>query len=163
MKLLIFSDSHGVVSWMKRAVQSEQPDRILHLGDVVRDAQTLARMFPEIPLEFVCGNCDWNASGIERERIVEAEDIRILMMHGHTRGVKTGIERAVLAAREADADVLLFGHTHQPLCEKSGPLWILNPGTIQGIFCITYGVITIEQGRLECHTVRMDCGEKGRN
>ena len=41
MKLLIFSDSHGNVANMEDAVRLESPDRILHLGDLVRDAEAL--------------------------------------------------------------------------------------------------------------------------
>ena len=33
MKLLVMSDSHGNVANMLQAVQRENPDRILHLGD----------------------------------------------------------------------------------------------------------------------------------
>lgn len=156
MKILVFSDSHGTTRLMEQAVREERPDRILHLGDVVRDAKALAAAFPEIPLEYVFGNCDGMCDSEEAERVVELEGRHILMLHGHTRGVKAGIGRAVLCAREAGVDVLLFGHTHEPLCDRVGALWILNPGSIRGYFLTTYGVITMEDGRLECHTVRMD-------
>ena len=42
MKLLIFSDSHGNVANMADVVRLESPDRILHLGDMARDAEDLA-------------------------------------------------------------------------------------------------------------------------
>jgi len=153
MKLLVFSDSHGVLAYMRRAVQTEQPDLILHLGDVHPDARALRQEFPDIPLEAVCGNCDWGRAGVlETERVLAVEGLRILMLHGHSRNVKSGLERAVFAAREADADILTFGHTHKPLCEKSGPLWILNPGTVQGYPRATYGVIEIGPDGVNCRT-----------
>ena len=154
MKLLVFSDSHGNLSHMEQAVVAERPDGILHLGDVVRDAQRLAQRFSDLPLEYVYGNCDGCESGPETERVLTVEGFRILMMHGHTRGVKWGVERAVLAAQEAEAQVLLFGHTHRPLCDRSGALWILNPGSCRGPLFWTYGLITIQDGRLRCCTVK---------
>jgi predicted phosphodiesterase len=64
------------------------------------------------------------------------------MLHGHTRGVKSGIGEAISAAVQRDADILLFGHTHQPL-EKyipvedstegeilKKPLRVFNPGSL---------------------------------
>ena len=52
------------------------------------------------------------------------------MMHGHTRHVKSGPMAVTYAARECGADILLFGHTHQPLVDRSGDFWVMNPGCI---------------------------------
>ena len=41
MKMLVLSDSHGNVENMARAVEQVQPDRIAHLGDVMRDGEKL--------------------------------------------------------------------------------------------------------------------------
>ena len=57
MKWLVFSDSHGKLDYMRKAVELEKPERILHLGDVSRDAERLQTMFPTIPVEMVRGNC----------------------------------------------------------------------------------------------------------
>ena len=38
VKLLLFSDSHGNVANMADAVRLERPDRVLHMGDLARDA-----------------------------------------------------------------------------------------------------------------------------
>ncbi|MCI8478222.1 MAG: metallophosphoesterase [Oscillospiraceae bacterium] len=156
MKLLVFSDSHGDVSHMEQAVLAEAPDRIVHLGDMVRDAQRLAKRFPDLPLDYVYGNCDGCYSGPGTEQVLTVENFRILMMHGHTRGVKGGLERAVLAAQEAEAHAVLFGHTHRPLCDRAGALWVLNPGSCRGPLFWTYGILTIQEGQLRCRTVRGD-------
>lgn len=156
MKILVFSDSHGNTSFMEQAVQAEAPDQILHLGDVLRDARALAERFPHIPLTCVPGNCDGMGGSEPAERVVELEGKRILMMHGHTRGVKAGIGGAVWAGREAEADVVLFGHTHEPLCDRVGPMWVVNPGSVRGYYLTTYAVLTLTGEELECHIVRMD-------
>ena len=85
-------------------------------------------------------------SGRTRER--ERGGVRILMMHGHTRGVKSSAMNACYAAREYGAQILLFGHTHRPLVDWDGTLWVMNPGSIRDRR--TYGVITLEGGKIDC-------------
>ena len=144
MKLLILSDSHRKMDYMYQAVEREKPDRIIHLGDHERDAMRLAERYPGIPLWSVSGNCDHGAGP---ERIVDVlEGVRFFVTHGHTLRVKYGLLRAELAAREAEANVLLFGHTHRAMCDWHNGLWILNPGTCSGMGPITYGVIELYRG-----------------
>ena len=109
MRILVLSDSHGCVEPMERCVERVQPQVILHLGDCVRDAQRLEERYPDIPLLGVPGNCDYG--GLDQpERLTELGGVRILMMHGHTRRVKSGPMAAIYAARECGADILLFGN-----------------------------------------------------
>ena len=144
MKLLILSDSHKRINYMVQAVEHEQPDLIIHLGDHDRDAMRLAERYPLIPLWSVSGNCDY---GTSPERIVDTLDgVRFFVTHGHTLRVKYGLLRAELAAREAEANVLLFGHTHRVMCDWHNGLWMLNPGTCSGMGPITYGVIELTDG-----------------
>ena len=42
MKILVLSDSHGLQYFMQRCVEALQPDAVIHLGDMVRDADKLA-------------------------------------------------------------------------------------------------------------------------
>ena len=83
---------------MEQCVERVQPQVILHLGDCVRDAQRLEERYPDIPLLGVPGNCDYG--GLDQpERLTELGGVRILMMHGHTRRVKSGPMAAIYAAR----------------------------------------------------------------
>ena len=146
MKLLVFSDSHGNIEHMRRAVEQERPDQILHLGDVMRDAVELSVAYPNIPLELVPGNCDY-ATDVPAQKILFFEGRRILMTHGHIYHVKLGIGQAVRAAVEAKVDILLFGHTHVPLCRQmEDGLWVLNPGASRS----TFGMILIEGDFIQC-------------
>ena len=154
MRILVLSDSHGCVEPMERCVERVQPQVILHLGDCVRDAQRLEERYPQIPLLGVPGNCDYG--GLDQpERLTELGGVRILMMHGHTRNVKASTMSAIYAAKEMGAQILLFGHTHRPLVDYDGTLWVMNPGSIgRGNPC-TYGIITISGGRVNCSTYRI--------
>lgn len=154
MKCLVFSDSHGKLDYMRQAIEAEKPDKVLHLGDVVRDARELRREFPTLEMEIVRGNCD-GYSGDESEP-EELETFmggkRIWMLHGHTYQVKLGIGTLLYEARARGVDVVLFGHTHEPLCFLEGNLWVMNPGTVRGLPQATYGVIEVENGAVKCRT-----------
>ena len=150
IKLLILSDSHGNVSRMLDAAEREAPDTIIHLGDMIRDAQELSRAYPNIPLESVSGNCDgWTAIPPERELTID--NVRFLIGHGHTWKVKSGMDTALCTARGCGADILLYGHTHSPVCYRQGNLWVMNPGTVLGGRSDpSYGVIELKDGAISC-------------
>ncbi len=136
---------------MADMVRLERPDRILHLGDLVRDAQTLQEKFPDIPISFVPGNCDGRRPDLPEERVFTLEGCRLLMTHGHTYHVKLGPAAAVRAAREAGAHLLLYGHTHEAACEFQHGMWVVNPGSIGSLARPTYAVAVLEAGGAVCY------------
>lgn len=154
MKIVVFSDSHGNTLNMKLVAERERPDRIFHLGDVTRDAQALAELFPHIPVESVCGNCDYFTEA-PNQIIADAVGRRIMLTHGHLYQVKLGIGSAVQAARKAGVDVLAFGHTHDAICYEQDRLWVLNPGSIRDGYCPSYGVIELSEHSLMCHITEL--------
>lgn len=151
MKILVFSDSHGNFSNMVQAAEREAPHMIFHLGDGWRDAQRLQERLPEIPLYQVPGNCDFRSTE-PPEQLLTIQGKRILLCHGHTYGVKSSLLTAGLTAEDRDLDLFLFGHTHKPIVDKRGKTLFLNPGSI-GEFRPSYGIVTIEDGKLEGRTV----------
>lgn len=150
MKLLVFSDSHGITKYMKEAIETEKPDYVIHLGDHTRDADAIRLQYPELPLVSVRGNCDFDAS-VPDQLLLEWDGVRVLMAHGHRYSVKSGLLRLALGAREAQADMALFGHTHLAYCAQEGGCWLFNPGTC-GLVGRgpTYGVIEIRKGVPTC-------------
>ncbi len=145
ISLLVLSDSHGRADRVREAVaRGRGADRILFLGDGLRDLSVLSPE-DEAGLLAVRGNCDgfsFFADGLPEERFFPAHAYHILMMHGHTHGVKSGWERAAVYAAARGADVLLFGHTHEPISVYlpagttvgetvlARPLHVFNPGSI---------------------------------
>lgn len=152
MKILVLSDSHGNISNMVQAVEREAPRMVLHLGDCWRDAERLRDRFPELPMEQVCGNCDYFRGSRETEKLLYLEGRRTLMCHGHTYGVKQSLLAAGLAAEEKELDLFLFGHTHKPLVDRRGRTLFLNPGSIGDYARPTYGIVTLENGKLDART-----------
>ena len=153
MKILVLSDSHGNLANMVRAVELESPRMILHLGDGWQEAQRLHQLFSDLPFHQVPGNCDYRP-GEPAEQLLFVEDRRVLLCHGHTYGVKQSLLTAGYAAEEQNLDLFLFGHTHRPLVDRRGKTLFLNPGSI-GDFHPFYGVVTLEQGRLDGRTVSL--------
>ena len=143
--LLVLSDSHSRADRVREVIQSHRrADTVLFLGDGMRDLDLLdADDFSRVCA--VRGNCDgfsFLSADTPTERLLRFGDYTVLMMHGHTHDVKSGLGRAVAYAAERGADVLVFGHTHvaqeQYLPEGtsvggvtlSKPLYVLNPGSI---------------------------------
>ena len=155
MKYLVLSDSHGNVDNMARAVEREKPDGIIHLGDCWRDAEELHELFPRLPLEQVPGNCDFGRFEA-LERVLILDDHRVLIAHGHTLGVKTGLLRAQYRALEMNADILLFGHTHVPLVDAASRPMMMNPGSIGDPRRPTYGVLEFRNGQIYPSVFRLD-------
>lgn len=146
MKLLVFSDSHGKIVPMTEAIRREKPDAVLHLGDCAADLDALKQQCPVRQMLHVVGNCDRISEGPEM-LCREFDGVRVMMMHGHRYMVKMTYLRAIYAAREQTADLLLFGHTHRQECFCEGDLWVFNPGAA-GTGC--YGVVEISQGTVSC-------------
>ena len=155
MKILVFSDTHGSVETMYAIVRAQKPDAVIHLGDHLRDAAALKRLCSGLLIECVPGNCDgWTH---HPDTIVKSyAGVRIFMTHGHRYGVKSSLLRACYAAREEQAQVLLYGHTHIPHCEQQGDLWILNPGPCQDHGRAGCGVVEVENGTVLCYNVSVD-------
>ena len=147
MKILVLSDSHGNLTNMLQTVEITHPDMIFHLGDGWRDAFSLQEHFPSIPFELVAGNCDLGCD-IAREKLLSIQNHRLLLCHGHTLGVKSGLLRARYAAQEHHADILLFGHTHEPFIDYLENTWLFNPGSIGNNSHPSYGVLLFENGQV---------------
>lgn len=147
MQILVFSDSHRSLSGMYKAIDLHHPQQIIHLGDMMYDAEEVAEHYPKLPFCLVSGNCDgWSISVPVKKQIILAEK-SILLSHGHRWGVKSGYDMAIADARAVGADILLFGHTHVPLCQQlEDGMWMMNPGPARS----SYGLIQITDGTIAC-------------
>ncbi len=130
MRILIISDTHGNENNLKTVLKKEgRPDHVLHLGDVERGEERIARLV-DCPMDIVAGNCDF-FSKMPRVKFLKLDGCRIMMTHGHYYYVTAGLRDLVTEAKTNDCDVVMFGHTHMPfLGEEDGGLTVLNPGSI---------------------------------
>jgi len=143
MKILVISDSHGRRLNVLDTYKKENPDGVLFLGDGLSDMDVL----DVIPPKFcVCvkGNCDiFPEEGV---RVLHLENKKLLLTHGHGSGVKQGLWKLDLLAQERGADVVLYGHTHQPADDSIEGRRYICPGSIaQG----TYVILSLEKDELK--------------
>lgn len=160
MKILVFSDSHGRIANIQKAIDEHLEhggvDRVFFLGDGARDIMTLEKAYPDIPFDYVLGNCDSTTANLKLlEKIVCVGEVKFLLMHGHNHGVKSGHDRAADHAIEKGVDVLLYGHTH--VAEDvtvdgsySGHVRMINPGSCGSTFFGSYAVIYVEGKNVVC-------------
>ena len=172
MTIPIISDSHGKSRKLndileKLAVIGESASELIFLGD---GATELIRNLPSgIRLYAVYGNCDSYGSALSldiidgegnvvpSERIEDLGGKRIFMTHGHKYGVKGGLSHAVSRAALLGADILLYGHTHEPYIQRipagsvfgevilSKDLHVFNPGALESG---SFGVLTVRNGEV---------------
>lgn len=137
MKILVLSDSHSSLRFMRIAIERTAPDAVIHLGDYVRDGEAIAAEYPGIRFYQVAGNCDQFSvpDYYPRTTIESFEGVRIYFTHGHIQHVKQYLSMLIADANRCNAAVALFGHTHEPYCEQmENGLWLMNPGS-----CSNYG------------------------
>jgi len=131
MKLLVFSDTHASLHFMRYAIDKLQPNQVIHLGDYYEDAKAVMEDYPNIVLHQVPGNCDkYRMTELAAETLCyNICGVRFYMTHGHLHGVKYGFYHLRESAHKCNAQIALYGHTHSRLCEQEDDgLWIMNPG-----------------------------------
>ena len=66
------------------------------------------------------------------------------MTHGHMYGAKQGLHGLVQQAKQCDADLVLYGHTHQQTLEQIGNTLYLCPGSMNSSEN-RYAIVTIDE------------------
>ena len=51
MKILVLSDSHSTLSFMRRCIDAVKPDAMIHLGDHFDDGRAMAEEYPQYGFE----------------------------------------------------------------------------------------------------------------
>lgn len=125
MKVGLISDTHGK---LRNSVLDAFAgvDAILHAGDIgsldiITTLETLA------PVHAVHGNTDdFDIRAHYGESVsVELAGVKIVIAHGHLLGAPTPVR---LRAEFPDADVIIYGHTHVPLVDRTTRPVVINPG-----------------------------------
>lgn len=128
MRVAIVSDTHGVTSvieYIKTLLNDS--DVLIHLGDSINDSKILASDFNG-EVYAVVGNCDYEKSG-DVEKVIEIENKKFLITHGHKYAVKYGLDRIYYRGMELGVDGIIFGHTHRKIAVNQNGIWIINPGS----------------------------------
>jgi len=151
MRLIIFSDTHiperydripsELIKELKKA------DLIIHAGDF-----TSLEFYKEIksinPLKAVLGNMDSFElhEFLKEKETFSIQKFKIGLTHGF--GKPENLLDNLKKTFDNSYDVVIFGHSHSPFCEKAGNALYFNPGSpTDKIFAThnSYGVIEIDK------------------
>lgn len=158
MQVLVFSDSHGLLTNMKKAIREHpQIGYMIHLGDYGTDASEIGAEFPHLNIEVVQGNCDRIREHPE-EKVLKLGGKSIFITHGHMYGVKYNMASIIEKGVHEDFDVILFGHTHEPYVEWRKGILLVNPGSISKTGFgpgITYAILKIGVNGIEADIKRI--------
>jgi len=148
MKILVLSDSHKIVEPMLRIVEREKPDAIFHLGDHLDDALELEKQV-DVPVYCIASDIDEVDETEDLfEKFVTIEGKCFLLMHGHQLRqtgeamMNQGLHDMLAYGKKGKADVILFGHTHEPFIrgiyvdDGNNQLvrkWLFNPGSVKPV------------------------------
>lgn len=143
MKLMIASDLHSSAYYTRlllTAMDREQPDRLLLLGDLLYHGprndlpreyapKQVIEMLNARKSQILCvrGNCEAEVDQMVLEfpvlsefGVVFADGLTLYMLHGHKN----------LDIPVMPGDILLCGHTHVPAVRKDGEHYDVNPGSV---------------------------------
>lgn len=148
----LISDTHGLV---RPNVFSalDGVELILHAGDV--GDGVLEELAAIAPIEAVCGNTDSSDDPRLRQSIERViGGVRVHVSHGHELGSPT--PERLLA--KYDADVIVYGHTHQQKVLESNGRLVVNPGAAGARrfkLMPSVGVLTIQGGMASVRLIEL--------
>lgn len=160
-RLVVLADTHVARGSSRRLPDAAYQllagaDAIWHAGDVVIP-ELLDELAGFAPVEAVLGNNDHELFGVLPERVEATLDgVRVAMVHdsGATKGRERRMRRWF-----PDADLVIFGHSHQPLdTEGVDGQRLLNPGSPterRRAPTHTMAVVTLDAGALTTELVQL--------
>lgn len=158
LRVLVLSDTHlhDDLSKLPAPVwdQVDAADVVLHAGDVVTP-HLLDELRARRPLHAVLGNNDHGLVGLLPDRLdLELGGLRVGMVHDS--GARAG-RPARMRRWFPTADVVVFGHSHEPVDEEGdGGQRLFNPGSAvqrRRQPHRTLGVLEIVESRLTRHEI----------
>lgn len=148
MKVLVLSDSHGAVHFLRRILQNEtDADTVFFLGDGLGDIEKVKSDFPQKKFICVKGNNDFCYQE-NREAYKYIEGMTILACHGDTFGVRNSLRELINKTASVRGNLALYGHTHQRnlYSDAATGIFAVNPGAVcDGRYC----VLEIKKGMFE--------------
>ncbi|MDD7403505.1 MAG: metallophosphoesterase [Butyribacter sp.] len=132
-KILVVSDTHGNDTNLKKVIslfgeKGRELEMLIHLGDSYGSREQIQSLV-DCPVEAVRGNGDFSPD-LPISNIIPIGREKAFITHGHRYHCKMSTELMVDMARDNNASMVLFGHTHVPMAEMVSGVLVLNPGSI---------------------------------
>ena len=149
-KAVIMSDTHGDADEMFRIISRERPfDIFIHCGDICGAERMLEARLSDSIVHLAAGNCDFNLS-LPQMKEFHIGKIKVVLLHGHRYHVDYDPSPLFYLAKEKEADIVMYGHTHVPTLIQEQGVTILNPGSLcrprQADRKCTYAVMRVDDG-----------------
>jgi len=162
MKIGVISDTHipercgeipaAVINEFKKV------DMVVHAGDLadLSVLQKLRELCPQV--KAVAGNMDpeevWDQ--LPEKLVFEVSGVTIGLIHGY--GPPDQLPKRLTEVFKKDkVDIIIFGHSHQPMNETIGGTLYFNPGsptdTVFAPYC-SYGIIEIN-GKIKADIIKI--------
>jgi len=155
MKVLVVSDTHRKKDNYLKALRIHAPlDMVIHCGDAEGEGYALTAA-AQCPVYIVLGNNDVMGNGIAmgnnsvtmrnnsvtgsdtyprplaKELELTLEKYRVWVTHGHHYNVYMGNGMLKQEAKGRGADIVMYGHTHCPVIDRSTQgIIAVNPGSL---------------------------------
>ena len=153
MKIGVISDTHipDKCDHIPKAVLDafKHVDIIMHAGDIVslKAIEELKSVCPKVVA--VAGNMDGSdvAKKYPVKQIFDILGVKIGLTHGSGAPLNL-IELLKNTFKTDNCDIIIFGHSHQPMNEKIGKVLFFNPGSATDFLSgyASYGIIEINNG-----------------
>lgn len=154
MRIGVLSDTHvpiaapGLSDELVRALA--RCDLIVHAGDLV-ELSVLDKLKTLSEVKAVHGNMDsLRVKNILPPRLLlDVQGLKIGVMHG--LGPSFSVPQKVLSAFEPRPDIIIFGHSHKPICKGENGTLLFNPGSATDKVLSkngTYGIIEFSDGKI---------------
>jgi uncharacterized protein len=158
VRVVVLADTHIRAGRARRLpalalAELAHADVILHAGDIV-GPELLDELRELAPVHAVLGNNDRGLDHLPAVLVLEFEGVRVGMIHdsGPRRGRPARLRRLF-----PDSDVVVFGHSHEPVDEVGiDGQRLFNPGSPterRRQPHHTIGVLEIRRGELTAHHV----------
>ena len=129
MKILVTADTHGNYRTITDYIlNNEDIDLLIHAGDGVEDVKNI-NYETGIPYYVVKGNNDFFVNE-SYDKIINIENFKIFLSHGHKYGVDFTYDKIIDKAKENNCNIIIHGHTHVYVNKYIDQILVLNPGTI---------------------------------
>ncbi len=104
---------------------------IIHAGDLT-DISVLD-IFSDKTVYAIHGNCCGRTShtALPRERSFQLGKFTIGLLHGYTLGRYADTIESGIGDVFPEADCVIYGHTHDPVCKQIADKLVINPGAFQ--------------------------------
>ncbi len=162
MKIGVIADTHIPISAKKLPQKVydyfKDCDLIIHAGDAV-EMSAIRELEKLAETKAVWGNMDSDEvrRNLPEKIVLEAAGKKIGVIHGSGPPFRV-LQRASKAFKEK-VDIIIFGHSHNPVNEKRDGVLFFNPGSATDrVFCkyCSFGIIEIKGEDIRAEIIKVD-------